>query len=192
MNHQPCAQSQTLCTSNVQSCCLLLGRGWGLEGVGFQRRAGKCNWVTGGLIHIPYCKGLYQRERSHLWGSTSVHNLRWKILLIATVPVKPLSGNGPWAIQDLQIELWAMAVVPLGGHWPVCSVFVSRSFPAQACTPAVWDVILLLDYFDPRTFAAAYQMMCLLVLAWCFSASKHGMVGGCKASLHFYATFTPL
>lgn len=69
MDHQPCAQSQTLCTSNVQSRCLLLGRDWGLEGVGLQRRAGKCNWDTGGLIRIPYCKGLYQSERSHLWGA---------------------------------------------------------------------------------------------------------------------------
>lgn len=98
-------------------------------------------------------------------------------------------GNTKMCRQSSGQRLWYYW---LGSQWPMCSVFVSRSFPAQACTFAVWDVILLLDYFDPWTFAAVYQMMRLLVLAWCFSASKHGMVGGCKASLHFYATFTPL
>lgn len=93
-----------------------------------------------------------------------------------------------WDLQSFAKRLQDLLVA--NGH--VGAVFVSRSFPAQACTSAVWDVILLPDYFDPRTLAAVNQMMCLLVLAWCFLASKHGMVGGCKASLHFYASFTPL
>lgn len=74
-------ESSSLCTvSNLVNwqCTKLLpfvGKWLGLVGEGCQKRAGECNWDTGGLICIPYCKGLYQRERSHPWGSTSVHNL---------------------------------------------------------------------------------------------------------------------
>lgn len=224
-NHpQNCqTQASSLCTVSSLlhwQCIKLLpsvGRWLGLGGRGLSEEDMRRLLGHRGFNMHPYCKGLYQREGSPSWGSTSVHNLINVVVLsigkyliylvptgrswvqlwvenifIATVPVKHLSENGHTGNTKICRQSSGQRLQdPLVPNGPV-GALVSGSFPAQARTSAVWDVGVLLHYFDPWTFAAVNQMMCLVVLAWCFLASKHGMVGGCKASLHFYTSFTPL
>lgn len=214
--HYPCAQCWALCTAKVQGCCHLLGGGWGLVEEGCQRKAWEGCWDTGGLICILTTKGCTGGKGAlhgvaHLLTTSSMlqcclqariwytlcqqegveYSSGRKTFLIARVPVKHLLENEHRSNTKTCRQISGLQD-PTVANGPVGTAFVSRSFPAQACASAVWHVVLLLDYFDLWTFAAVNQMMCLLVLAWCFVASKHGMVGGCKTSLHFYTGFTPL
>lgn len=167
-------------------------------------------------------KGPCVREGSSPWGSTSAHNLISLVVLWVDkyLICHVLIGYQKWLQNAVLGEIffwswqsscnishgrsmWGMprcAGRALGkgcktSWWPLdkwCTIFIDKSLMAWAYAPAGWDASLLLDYFDPWTFTAVNQMMLLLFLAWCFLASKHGMVGGCKAGLHFYASFTPL
>lgn len=190
---------------SVQPCVLqctkllpFLGKGLGFSGNGLSEQGRRMQLRHRGFnLHSLWLRAV--SEGSHLWEhicpqTHHCHSIgKYMIFLVPTGRIRVQlwvenifdcnlaceTSLRKWPMANTNMcrqgsgqRLWYYG---LGSQRPVCSVFVSRSFPAQACTLAEWDVILFARLFWPMDLCCSVSDdvptgSCLVLLSkqtWC-------------------------